>query len=187
MKMQTKSSNNHRMVELKARTKDHEKLRKKLSELGSKHVGTFHQIDVYFEVPEGRLKLREVEDSNNAELIYYERENIAGPKQDEAFLLKVQGLSPFLLDLCEFDEVFTSEQARSYKNDPECKLFLRVIEHYGIEPERILHIGDSSADVMGAHRVGIKTCWLNRDGRSWRYSIEPDYTVGSLSEVVSIL
>jgi predicted adenylyl cyclase CyaB len=88
--MQTKSSNNHRMVELKARTKDHEKLRKKLSELGSKHVGTFHQIDVYFEVPEGRLKLREVEGSNNAELIYYERENIAGPKQDEAFLLKVQ-------------------------------------------------------------------------------------------------
>jgi len=78
------------MIELKARVDDHEFLRKKLSALGAEHVGTFQQTDLYFEVPEGRLKLREVKDNRTAELIYYERENIAGPKKDDAFILRVQ-------------------------------------------------------------------------------------------------
>jgi adenylate cyclase class 2 len=78
------------MIELKARVDDHEFLRKKLSALGANHVGTFQQTDVYFKVPEGRLKLREVKDNSTAELIYYERENIAGPKRDDAFILRVQ-------------------------------------------------------------------------------------------------
>jgi adenylate cyclase class 2 len=78
------------MIELKARVDDHEFLRKKLSALGANHVGTFQQTDVYFKVPEGRLKLREVKDNSKAELIYYERENIAGPKRDDAFILRVK-------------------------------------------------------------------------------------------------
>ncbi len=78
------------MVELKARVGDHEFLRKKLSALGAEYTGTFQQSDLYFKVPEGRLKLREVENNGTAELIYYERENIAGPKSDDAFILKVQ-------------------------------------------------------------------------------------------------
>jgi predicted adenylyl cyclase CyaB len=78
------------MVELKARVSDHEVLIKKLSTLGAEHVGTFQQSDLYFKVPEGRLKLREVKDNSTAELIYYERENIEGPKSDDAFILRVQ-------------------------------------------------------------------------------------------------
>jgi adenylate cyclase class 2 len=78
------------MIELKARVGDHEFLRKKLSALGAKHAGTFQQTDLYFKVPEGRLKLREVKDDSTAELIYYERENIAGPKSDDAFILRIQ-------------------------------------------------------------------------------------------------
>jgi len=78
------------MVELKARVGDHSFLRKSLSALGAEHMGTFQQTDSYFRVPEGRLKLREVKDNDTAELIYYEREDIAGPKSDDAFLLRVQ-------------------------------------------------------------------------------------------------
>ena len=78
------------MVELKARVGDHELLRKKLFALGAEYTGTFQQSDLYFKVPEGRLKLREVENNDDVELIYYERENIAGPKSDDAFILKVQ-------------------------------------------------------------------------------------------------
>lgn len=78
------------MVELKARVDDHDFLRKKLSALRAKYAGTFQQTDIYFKVPEGRLKLREVKDDSTAELIYYERENIAGPKRDDAFILRVQ-------------------------------------------------------------------------------------------------
>jgi adenylate cyclase class 2 len=78
------------MVELKARVDDHDFLRKILSALGAKHAGTFRQTDSYFRVPEGRLKLREVKDDSVAELIYYDRENIEGPKSDDAFILRVQ-------------------------------------------------------------------------------------------------
>jgi len=78
------------MVEIKARVSDHELLRKKLSDIGAEHVGTFRQSDLYFKVPEGRLKLREVEAKSTVELIYYNREDIAGPKSDDAFILRVQ-------------------------------------------------------------------------------------------------
>jgi len=90
MKIETQRRLKHKMLELKARVRNHDFLRIKLSALGAEHVGTFQQTDLYFDVPEGRLKLREVKDSRTAELIYYERENIAGPKLDDAFLLKVQ-------------------------------------------------------------------------------------------------
>lgn len=95
MKIETQRSLKHKMVEIKARVSDHEFLRKKLSTLGAIYKGTFHQTDLYFDVPEGRLKLRELKDNNTAELIYYERENIAGPKPDDAYLLKVQESEDF--------------------------------------------------------------------------------------------
>lgn len=97
-------------------------------------------------------------------------------------------ISPSLLGLCNFDSVFTSAQLHSYKNDPAAKLFSAVIEHYGTPPERILHIGDGSSDVLGARRVGMRTCWLNRNGHPWRHhNVQPDYTVRTLLEVNSIL
>lgn len=90
MKIETHQGFSHKMVELKARVDDHEVLRKKLSTLGAQYSGTFQQTDLYFRVPEGRLKLREVKDSNTTELIYYKREDIAGPKNDDAFILRIQ-------------------------------------------------------------------------------------------------
>lgn len=83
------------MVELKARVDDHNILREKLLDLGAEYVGTFHQKDQYFVVPEGRLKLRTVEGKNIVELIYYERENISGPKIDDAYILRVREADDF--------------------------------------------------------------------------------------------
>jgi adenylate cyclase class 2 len=90
LKIETHHSIKHKMVELKAKVNDHKSLRIKLVTLGAQYVGTFRQADFYFKVPEGRLKLREVEGDRTKELIYYERENIAGPMRDEAFILRIQ-------------------------------------------------------------------------------------------------
>lgn len=90
LKIATQHNFKHKMIELKARVGDHEFLRKQLSALGAKHIGTFRQSDLYFNVPEGRLKLREVKGDSTVQLIYYERENIAGPKSDDAFILRIQ-------------------------------------------------------------------------------------------------
>jgi len=90
LKIESKRGLQHLMVELKARIEDHEPIRKKLTELGAEHIGVFRQTDTYFRVPEGRLKLREIEGSRTAELIYYEREDVSGPKGDRAFILRAQ-------------------------------------------------------------------------------------------------
>ena len=77
------------MVELKARVKNLAPLRSKLIQYGAKKKGIFHQIDTYFQVPKGRLKLREVAGKTDAELIYYEREDVAEPKRSYIFVLTI--------------------------------------------------------------------------------------------------
>jgi len=93
IRMQSKAE--HKLVELKAKVDDLGVVRRRLTSLGAQRIGTFRQIDVYFEVPEGRLKLREVEGSDEAELVYYEREDIAGPKRSNVFILRIQGPEVF--------------------------------------------------------------------------------------------
>lgn len=50
--------------------------------------GTDHQVDTYFHVPNGRLKLREGNIENA--LIHYERENTAGSKSSHVLLYQHQ-------------------------------------------------------------------------------------------------
>ena len=77
------------IVELKAKVDNLEPYRKKLESLKAEHVGTFRQIDTYYEVPQGRLKLRETEGENGAQLIYYERPDVEGPKQSRVFVTEL--------------------------------------------------------------------------------------------------
>ncbi len=77
------------MVELKARVESLATVRDKLTQYAARQIGIFHQIDTYFKVPKGRLKLREIEGLTDAELIYYERENTASPKRTTVFILRI--------------------------------------------------------------------------------------------------
>ncbi|WP_151734885.1 HAD family hydrolase ['Paenibacillus yunnanensis' Narsing Rao et al. 2020] len=79
--------------------------------------------------------------------------------------------------------LFTSEQYQSYKNDSRNLMFHAVIDHYGVRPEEILHIGDSAGDVLGAARAGIRSCWINRTGAEWMHGVKPDLTVTTLDDV----
>jgi len=83
------------LVELKAKIDDLNRIRSEILELNANFVGRFHQIDTYFNVPKGRLKLREVEGRSYAQLIYYERENIAAPKKSEVFILEISNPKEF--------------------------------------------------------------------------------------------
>lgn len=60
------------------------RIRSILGEEGATCVGTDHQIDTYFNVDEGRLKLRQGNIENA--LVYYERTNKAGPKLSDVKL-----------------------------------------------------------------------------------------------------
>lgn len=87
----------------------------------------------------------------------------------------------------KFDEIFISEKVMSYKNEPKSEIFKDVLNHYCISPEKVLHIGDSSSDIIGANRIGIKTCWINRENVTWNYYPYPNYIIKSLNEVVNII
>lgn len=76
----------HLNVEIKARCGNHDKIRNILTKLNADFKGTDHQIDTYFKVPVGRLKLREGTIENH--LIYYQRENQDGPKTSQVTLFQ---------------------------------------------------------------------------------------------------
>lgn len=69
-------------IELKARYPDLGKARKRVELLGARFDKRIHQIDTYFKVPTGRLKLREIQ-GNLAQLIYYLRPDCADFKLSE--------------------------------------------------------------------------------------------------------
>jgi len=73
-------------VEIKAKCNDLDRIRQLLINFNAECKGIDHQIDTYFRVRNGRLKLRE----GNIEqyLIYYNRDNIAKPKQSNVLLHK---------------------------------------------------------------------------------------------------
>lgn len=74
--------------EWKARRTDIDSLEKKLLTLSPKFIGEDHQVDTYFLVEKGRLKLREGTIENS--LIYYERKNVADSKQSNVLLYQFQ-------------------------------------------------------------------------------------------------
>jgi predicted adenylyl cyclase CyaB len=77
---------NLRNFEFKARTEDLNKLEQKLLGLNPVFKGEDHQVDTYFNVPSGRLKLREGNIENA--LIYYERPDTPDAKQANIILYK---------------------------------------------------------------------------------------------------
>jgi len=73
--------------EIKAKCNDPAKIRNILRRNKADFRGTDRQIDTYFKVKSGRLKLREGNIENG--LIYYERENTNSPKQSNYLLHKI--------------------------------------------------------------------------------------------------
>ena len=74
--------------EFKARANNLAELEEKLLSLNPKFIGEDHQIDTYFNVSSGRLKLREGDIENS--LIHYERENTADAKSSKILLYQHQ-------------------------------------------------------------------------------------------------
>lgn len=74
----------HLNIEIKARSYRIDEIRAYLLGAGADYKGTDHQVDTYFQVNEGRMKLREGNIENS--LIFYRRQDQAGPKASEVFL-----------------------------------------------------------------------------------------------------
>jgi adenylate cyclase class 2 len=71
--------------EFKARLNDSAHVRAMLKKLRARFLGTDRQIDTYFHVPEGRLKIREGRIENS--LIHYQRTNSAHARRSHVELM----------------------------------------------------------------------------------------------------
>ncbi|MFT5089253.1 MAG: adenylate cyclase class 2 [Candidatus Latescibacterota bacterium] len=76
-------------IEIKARYDHVERAEENLNAIGAGPAGTFHQRDTYFHVGEGRLKLREL-GPDDGHLIFYRREDLAGPKRSDYEIAKTE-------------------------------------------------------------------------------------------------
>ncbi|MFX1507427.1 MAG: class IV adenylate cyclase [Promethearchaeota archaeon] len=85
----------HVNIEFKAQCNDTEKIKKILSSRNADYKGLDHQVDTYFKVKKGRLKLREGEIERA--LIYYSRKDTKEPKQSDVTLFPVDLKSSILL------------------------------------------------------------------------------------------
>lgn len=77
----------HINIEIKAKCFHPQKVEAFLIQNNATLKGTDHQKDTYFQVPHGRLKLRQGNIENN--LIFYKRNNQKGPKQSNFHLVPV--------------------------------------------------------------------------------------------------
>jgi putative hydrolase of the HAD superfamily len=135
-----------------------------------------------------------------AQVFVEEHGNAPSYPETEQFLTRVASRYPVclvsdadtdmvapLLKRFRFDQTFISEELHSYKVEQPGRMFASVLKHYGCAPDRVVHIGDSYADVSGASQYGITTCWLNRVGRAWEHQVRPTFTADNLLTVADRL
>ncbi len=72
---------------------------------------------------------------------------------------------------------------------PAASIFHAACRQLGCEPAQVLHVGDDvEMDVVGAAHAGLRTCWINREGRHWpRADLRPDLEFTTLTALADWL
>jgi predicted adenylyl cyclase CyaB len=165
-----------RNYEFKARASNLNELEQKLIELNPVYKGEDHQVDTYFNVHSGRLKLREGNIENA--LIYYKRPNTAGAKQSDILLYKHQPES-------SLKEILTEVHGIKIIVDKRRKIYFieNVKFHFDIVNELGTFIEVEAIDETGS----MDTEKLKEQCRyyfSYFGLIDSDYVKGSYSDLI---
>lgn len=82
--------------------------------------------------------------------------------------------------------VVTSADARAYK--PRREPFLMALQHLGLAPADVIHVGDSPAsDITGAAGLGIDTAFVSRNGRALPAHLSATHTIETLTALLPAL
>jgi len=137
------------IIEIKARCNNPEVIREKLHSLGARAFGTDRQIDTYFVVPKGRMKLRRGNIENT--LIQYDRSNDRGPKLSDVKLYKPKCVEALHATLCAALPVLIEvDKTREIYFIDNVKFHIDQVKHLGkfIEIEAIDEKGDVGLDKL---------------------------------------
>lgn len=111
------------------------------------YKGTDCQTDTYFNVPRGRLKLRQGNIENS--LIFYSRPDHAGPKESEVFIYRPEAMSSLKELLTSVLHVLaTVKKKREIYFIENVKFHIDEVENLGafVEIEAIDTSGDTARD-----------------------------------------
>jgi adenylate cyclase class 2 len=117
-------------VEIKARTEKAGEIREFLAHAGAEFKGVDEQTDTYFNVQNGRLKLRQGNIENN--LIFYQRRDESRPKESDFDLLPVTDTYSLLDMLAKAlgIKIVVHKKREIYYID-NVKFHLDALEHFG--------------------------------------------------------
>ena len=86
-----------------------------------------------------------------------------------------------------FEEIFISQEIGA--NKPDIKYFEGCFAKIpGFDPAGAMMVGDSlTSDILGGIQAGMKTCWVNPNGKPAQVDIRPDYEIKALSQLEDLL
>ncbi len=86
-----------------------------------------------------------------------------------------------------FEEIFVSQEIGA--NKPERTYFERCFAKIpGFDKAKAMMVGDSlTSDILGGIQAGIRTCWVNPEGKPCRPDIQPDYEIQALHQLEALL
>ncbi len=140
-----------KLLELKARCSDLPRVRAWL-DANAVVVGTFRQVDTYFRVSRGRLKVRQTDDNPEGTLIFYRREDLPGPKKSEVLLLQLNDVDDVRSILTEaLGTLVTVEKVRSVYRWKAVQVHLDEVKGLGgfVEFERKVEAEDEEKEALG--------------------------------------
>jgi len=85
-----------------------------------------------------------------------------------------------------FDFVVTPAEAGAAKPDPA--IFDFALGAAGVPAGSVVHVGDDPVrDVSGAAALGLRTVWMNPDGKTWPGGRRPDAEIRSLDSLLHVV
>jgi adenylate cyclase, class 2 len=136
-------------IEIKAKCSDPTAIRDILNSRNADFKGTDHQIDTYFKARNGRFKMRE--GSIEYSLVFYDRENIAGPKRSDVIYYHPRATDPIKQQLFKaIGELVVVDKQREIYYIDNVKFHIDTVIELGsfVEIEAIDRTGEIGAEKL---------------------------------------
>ena len=85
-----------------------------------------------------------------------------------------------------FDAIVVAGDAGIYK--PDRRAFEALLDRLDVRPSAALFVGDNhELDIVGAHRAGMRTAWVRRDGATPCEDVAPDIEITDVTALREVL
>jgi len=142
-------------LELKIRVTSHQSLKKILEQIGAENKGMLNQIDVYYSVPNGLLKLR-IENGNESLIFYNRNENDKNRWSDFEVLQFANAKGEKFFNNLFDVEVIVKKKRRLFYYD-DTRIHLDTVNNLGnfVELETLVINGKSDAKKRFAKIISL--------------------------------